>query len=68
MPHPFIEHLKEDHEKQRSVGENLKEADRSEERVSLRQEIYDEAYPHMEGEKDGSSHTVQGAATEWASS
>jgi len=51
MSHPFIEHLKEDHEKQRTIGENLKEAATSQERTSLRQEMYDETYPHMEGEE-----------------
>lgn len=66
MPHPFIEHLKEDHEKQRRVGENLKEATAPEERVSLRQEIYDETYPHMEGEEASIFAFMQAADDEEA--
>ncbi len=66
MSHPFIEHLKEDHKKQRTIGEKLKEATTSQERASLRQEMYDETYPHMEGEEASIFAFMQAADDEEA--
>lgn len=51
MAHKFIEHLKEDHDKQRDMGEKLKAAATAEERTALRDQMYEEVYPHMEGEE-----------------
>lgn len=50
MTHPFIEHLKKDHEKQRSIGEQLRNAQTPEEREKLRKQMYEALYPHIEGE------------------
>lgn len=52
MTHELIEHLRQDHEKQRSLGEQLKKADRPKERDELRQQYHDEVYPHMRGEEN----------------
>ena len=49
--HPFIVHLLEDHEKQRSIAGRLKEAEQSKVRSSLRKEMSDELLPHMAGEE-----------------
>lgn len=51
MSHPFIEHLKEDHERQRNLGERVKSAKDPKERRALGQEMYKETYPHMMGEE-----------------
>lgn len=51
MAHKFIEHLKEDHEKQREVGEKLRSAKTAEERERLRKKMREELYPHMVGEE-----------------
>jgi len=51
MAHKFIEHLKEDHKKQREVGEKLRNAKTAEERERLRKKMHEELYPHMVGEE-----------------
>ncbi len=48
--HAFLKHLKEDHKKQKKLGEQLKDAEVNE-RDSLRQEFYEELYPHVMGEE-----------------
>jgi hemerythrin-like domain-containing protein len=50
MSHPFITHLKEDHEKQRKLAQELTEAKSHEEVEKSRQALYDALYPHIEGE------------------
>jgi hemerythrin superfamily protein len=51
MSHEFIEHLKEDHEKQRQLAKRFMEAHDPSQLESLRKEIYEEIYPHVEGEE-----------------
>jgi hypothetical protein len=51
MSHAFIEHLKEDHKKQRAIGEQIKAAAEPSKLQRLRTELYDELYPHMIGEE-----------------
>ncbi len=51
MTHPFIAHLREDHEKQRSIAKQLKKAEKSEVRSDLREKMQDELLPHMAGEE-----------------
>lgn len=50
MPHPFIAHLLEDHEKQRKFAKKLTEAETLEEVKQYRQALYEALYPHIEGE------------------
>lgn len=50
MAHKFIEHLKKDHDKQRELGRNLREAKSEAERKRLREEFQKALLPHMEGE------------------
>ena len=45
------EHLVEDHEKQRRLGEQLRNAKDPKERERLRQEFYEEVMPHVVGEE-----------------
>lgn len=51
MAHEFIQHLVEDHEEQRSLGEQLRTATQPRQRETLRQQFYEAAYPHMIGEE-----------------
>jgi iron-sulfur cluster repair protein YtfE (RIC family) len=51
MAHEFIEHLLEDHEAQRSLGAQLRTTKDPQEREELRQEFWEELYPHMLGEE-----------------
>ncbi len=51
MAHEFIQHLIEDHEEQRQLGEQLRTAMDPEEREELRQEFHEALYPHMIGEE-----------------
>ncbi len=51
MTHPYIEHLKKDHDKQRRLGEELRKATDPEKRKELRQKMHEELIPHMEGEE-----------------
>jgi len=51
MAHRFIQHLHEDHEEQRSLGEQLRTATQPKQRQELRQQFYEAAYPHMVGEE-----------------
>lgn len=51
MAHAFIEHLNEDHEKQRRLGEQLRKAKDPDERKALRQKFHEALYPHMVGEE-----------------
>jgi len=50
MTHPFIEHLLEDHEKQRQLADKLVKAETMEDKKKFRQDLYDALYPHVEGE------------------
>lgn len=49
--HKFIEHLTEDHEKQRALGEGLKNAVDAGVRKELREQMREELLPHMAGEE-----------------
>jgi hypothetical protein len=49
--HPFIAHLLEDHEKQRSIAGRLRQAQQSKARSDLREEMSEELLPHMAGEE-----------------
>lgn len=51
MSHPFITHLKKDHEKQHRLGEQLTKATDPQRRKTLLKELYEETRPHMEGEE-----------------
>lgn len=51
MEHEFIKHLKKDHEKQRSLGKALIDATGPEQRDRLRNQFYEELYPHMVAEE-----------------
>ena len=62
MAHPFIEHLLEDHEKQRSIAGRLKEAKQSKVRNDLRQKMSDELLPHMAGEEASIFTYIRGSA------
>lgn len=50
MPHQFIEHLKKDHEEQRELGKQIKEARDPKRREELRNQLYEALYPHITGE------------------
>lgn len=49
--HEFIEHLIEDHEKQRALGERLKNAVDADGRKDMRVQMWQELLPHMAGEE-----------------
>jgi iron-sulfur cluster repair protein YtfE (RIC family) len=49
--HEFIEHLIEDHEKQRALGERLKNAVDAGGRKDMREQMEEEVLPHMAGEE-----------------
>ena len=49
--HAFLQHLREDHEKQKELGRKLRGTKNPEERRQLRNEFYEELYPHMLGEE-----------------
>lgn len=51
MAHQFIQHLKKDHEEQRRLGEQLRNAQAPQERERLRKEFYNALYPHVVGEE-----------------
>ena len=51
MAHPFIEHLKKDHVKQREMGQRLREAQSEIERKQAWEEFFMELYPHLYGEE-----------------
>lgn len=51
MAHPFIEHLVEDHEEQRRLGQQLREATDPAQREELRQKFQEALIPHIEGEE-----------------
>jgi hemerythrin-like domain-containing protein len=50
MTHKFIQHLKKDHEKQRKLGKQIRNAKDPEERKKLRNQLYEALYPHIMGE------------------
>ncbi len=50
MSHPFIEHLRKDHEVQRHLAEQLSNSETSEEKNKFRQALAGALYPHIEGE------------------
>jgi hemerythrin-like domain-containing protein len=50
MTHPFVQHLKKDHEKQRELGKKLRSVKAPEERKRLRNQFYEALYPHIMGE------------------
>lgn len=49
--HRFLQHLREDHQEQKTLGKQLVEATAPEERKRLRQQFYQALYPHMVGEE-----------------
>lgn len=49
--HEFLKHLVEDHEKQKQLGSRLSSTSDGAEREKLRNEFYEELYPHMIGEE-----------------
>ena len=49
--HEFLEHLKEDHEKQKKLGKQLYSTADPDTRNRLRKEFYVELYPHIIGEE-----------------
>ncbi len=51
MAHEFIEHLLEDHKAQRRLGAQLRTTKDPQQREELRQEFWEELYPHMIGEE-----------------
>lgn len=51
MSHEFIKHLKEDHKKQKEIAAKLIEETNAKTRTSLRQEFWEELYPHLMGEE-----------------
>ena len=51
MAHRFIQHLLRDHETQRRLGEQLRNAKEPKDRERLRQEFYEEVMPHVVGEE-----------------
>ena len=51
MPHEFIQHQKEDHNKQLQLADRLCKASSSQEREKLRKEFWQELYPHVIGEE-----------------
>jgi hemerythrin superfamily protein len=61
MPHPFIDHLVKDHQKQREVGKKLREATDPQQRESLLQQFREALVPHMEGEEASIFAYMQGA-------
>jgi hypothetical protein len=50
MTHPFIEHLLEDHKKQRKLEKKLVKAETREDKEKYRNELYEALRPHIEGE------------------
>jgi iron-sulfur cluster repair protein YtfE (RIC family) len=66
MAHEFIQHLKEDHEKQRELGKRLIEATDPAQREELRKKMYEETYPHMIGEEASIFTFMQNSADEEA--
>jgi hemerythrin-like domain-containing protein len=51
MAHQFVQHLLKDHEEQRNLGKELRNAKQPEQREKLRQQFYEAVYPHMVGEE-----------------
>lgn len=49
--HEFFNHLREDHEEQKKLGQQLVSASGPDERKRLRQEFHDSLNPHMIGEE-----------------
>ncbi len=49
--HEFIEHLRKDHEEQKTLGKKLSEAKEPDERERLRKQFYESLYPHIVGEE-----------------
>ncbi|MDY0212839.1 MAG: hemerythrin domain-containing protein [Desulfuromonadaceae bacterium] len=49
--HPFIQHLKKDHEKQKQLGKELSESTDLSIRKEVRQQLYEALYPHIMGEE-----------------
>jgi len=50
MAHQFIQHLKKDHEEQRKLGKQLRQAKTPERREDLRKQLHKALYPHISGE------------------
>jgi hemerythrin superfamily protein len=51
MSHEFIEHLKKDHDEQRELGNQLRDAKDPNTRDKLRQQFHEALYPHIVGEE-----------------
>lgn len=49
--HEFIAHLKEDHNKQKEIGEKMIAATAAKQRETLRQQFWEALYPHVVGEE-----------------
>lgn len=49
--HEFLEHLRKDHEEQKTLGKKLSEAKEPDERERLRKQFYESLYPHIVGEE-----------------
>jgi len=64
MAHEFIQHLVQDHETQRRLGEQLRKAKEPKERERLRQEFYEEVMPHVVGEEASIFRYMQDAGGE----
>ncbi len=62
--HPFLKHLREDHEEQKKLGKQLIDASSPEEREKMRQKFYEELYPHMVGEEASMFKRLKGADDE----
>lgn len=64
MAHEFIEHLLEDHEAQRRLGAQLRTTKDPQQREELRQEFWEELYPHMIGEEASLFAYMESAGSE----
>ncbi|MFZ0241914.1 MAG: hemerythrin domain-containing protein [Desulfobacterales bacterium] len=49
--HEFLEHLRQDHEEQKTLGKKLSEAKEPDERERLRKQFYESLHPHIMGEE-----------------
>lgn len=64
MAHEFIEHLLEDHKAQRRLGAQLRTTKDPQQREELRQEFWEELYPHMIGEEASLFAYMESAGSE----
>ena len=64
--HSFIDHLVQDHNEQRKLGEQLKKAQLPEDRKKLRVKMSSELLPHMAGEEASIFSYMRAAGVEAA--